>query len=564
MSNIERIGISRVQAIVNEKLKWIFRELNVEDYGVDAHIEIMGEMYATGKLIGVQIKCGDSYFKESNNEKVTFRFDEKHFLYWTNYSLPVIIILVKPDPPEMIWEIINDCNIIKVNDKTYKIDVNRNNTFDENAVNRLLEITKEKLNPFDDELNDNIQRTEDYFDLGYKYEHGENNYVINYAKARYYYKLAADNNNDKIAQFNYSLLLLHGKGGNVDYPQSYIYMQKSALQGFVPAEYNLGLLFFHGKILYKRNIKEAKKWLTIASECGHENARIWLMYCSLYEIIQEIKTPDIKVDTIPFINSFNGLINKISVSDMRSVIKNDIKQSNIIGWNKGLFYIASQAEINARKHCNQEDSEFWKDFQKIILLFDLVSKYYNYNFDNFIINITDYQLELVWKQQLKYDDDTERKKSIISIACNEISHQSRYSTFWKHVKKCSNLLEEIENQFPLQTTSNENISIEIHERTCVKTRVTIKNVSYYLNENNDISVHGNVEAMEDYRNSGELIIMADLCDKEGHTLYTLKNYGGIRFYPTGFYSFYLNCCSINRFFDLKKFHMIRIYPMIKF
>ena len=66
--------------------------------------------------------------------------------------------------------------------------------------------------------------------------------------------------------------LLHGKGGGVDYSQSYFYMKKSAMQEFVPAQYNLGLLFFHGKILYKKDIKEAQKWLYKAKENGHENA----------------------------------------------------------------------------------------------------------------------------------------------------------------------------------------------------------------------------------------------------------------------------------------------------
>lgn len=31
------------------------------------------------------------------------------------------------------------------------------------------------------------------------------------------------------------------------------------MQKFVPAQYNLGLLFFHGKTINKKNIKEAQK-----------------------------------------------------------------------------------------------------------------------------------------------------------------------------------------------------------------------------------------------------------------------------------------------------------------
>ena len=36
MNNNERIGVSQIQLIVNQKMKWIFRELSIQDYGIDA------------------------------------------------------------------------------------------------------------------------------------------------------------------------------------------------------------------------------------------------------------------------------------------------------------------------------------------------------------------------------------------------------------------------------------------------------------------------------------------------------------------------------------------------
>ena len=337
MNNNERIGVSQVQLIVNQKMNWIFRELTIQDYGVDGHIEIMGNEYALGKLIGVQIKCGESYFGELKDENVIFRFDEKHFLYWMNYSVPVIIVLVNPKTSEVIWEVIDESNSKNVSQNNYKIAINRKNKFDESAIERLIQIANGNNLTFYNKTKISDEEKGDYFVLGNKYEFGDENYDIDYTKARYYYKLAADNG-DRSAQFNYALLLFHGKGGCVDYSQAYLYMKKSALQNLAQAQYNLGLMFFHGTILYKRNILESKKWLSKAKENGHENAQWWLMYCDLFEIIYKIKTPSKRVDTIPFIDSFESLIRKITVRDLKLIFGGEIEQSKIVSWKKGLFF----------------------------------------------------------------------------------------------------------------------------------------------------------------------------------------------------------------------------------
>lgn len=561
MNNSERIGVSYVQLIINRDMEWIFRELNVQDFGIDAHIEIMGKTYATGKLIGVQIKCGQSYFKESDNDNVIFRFDKKHFQYWINYSIPVIIILVKPDLSEVVWEVINDETAIKGQSDYYKICINRENKFNKYATKRLVDISQGKKQTVSNKMSEEVKGV-DYFELGYKYEFGADECAIDYKKARYYYKLAADNDNDKIAQFNYALLLLHGKGGAVDYAQSYFYMKKSAMQEFVPAQYNLGLLFFHGKILYKKNIKEAQKWLNKAKESGHENANVWLMYCELFKIIYEMKTLNIELKPIPFADSFSGFINKISVRDLKLVLKNDIKQSSIVRWKKGLFYIASQAELNAPKYYDLESTAFWRDFQKCILLYELISEYYNYNFELFITNIKCSELENAWKRQKEENGKVDRPAPIFAIADNEIKHESSFLQFWKHVKKCSDLLLKIEENKHLVKRQRD-ISIEILKKSCTKIKVAIKNISFTINENNDIRVRGNVEEMEGYKAKGKLIIKADLCDLAGRTLYVLREYGEIKLHLSGYDSFELSCSAVERFVDLESFCKIRVYPTIE-
>ena len=48
-STTARAGLYAVGSIVSEELRWIFREQPVEDYGIDAHIEICEEGKPTGR-----------------------------------------------------------------------------------------------------------------------------------------------------------------------------------------------------------------------------------------------------------------------------------------------------------------------------------------------------------------------------------------------------------------------------------------------------------------------------------------------------------------------------------
>lgn len=81
MGKTERIGVSKVQLIVSEDLGWAFREQLIEDCGIDAQIEVRGKNRLTGKILGVQIKSGESYFSERSNDKVIFRFNATHCNY---------------------------------------------------------------------------------------------------------------------------------------------------------------------------------------------------------------------------------------------------------------------------------------------------------------------------------------------------------------------------------------------------------------------------------------------------------------------------------------------------
>ena len=134
MNTIERIGVSKVQLIAYEKLHWIFREQPIDDCGIDAHIELMDDNCATGKLIAAQIKSGESYFKNENCNEIVYYIDDKHINYWKSNVLPVIIILYNPKTEECIWEYFG-----RIKDKN-KICINKTHIFDESAKDELIKI----------------------------------------------------------------------------------------------------------------------------------------------------------------------------------------------------------------------------------------------------------------------------------------------------------------------------------------------------------------------------------------------------------------------------------------
>ena len=76
-SRTERIGVSATQFFF-EKFGFIFSEQPIEDYGIDAHIEVIENDKATGKLIALQIKSGKRFFEEKINDSIVFYGELKH------------------------------------------------------------------------------------------------------------------------------------------------------------------------------------------------------------------------------------------------------------------------------------------------------------------------------------------------------------------------------------------------------------------------------------------------------------------------------------------------------
>jgi Domain of unknown function (DUF4365) len=134
------IGVTQTRLAVETTLGWLFREQPTEDYGIDAHAEIVDdEEMVRGRLLALQIKSGKSWFKEAGTGGWWFRPDAKHVQYWTNHSLPVVVVLYHPETERCHWQLVNQETLDKTPNGGWKLLVPEDHVLDENARRPLKE-----------------------------------------------------------------------------------------------------------------------------------------------------------------------------------------------------------------------------------------------------------------------------------------------------------------------------------------------------------------------------------------------------------------------------------------
>jgi len=122
----ERIGVHKFALAILRDFNWIEREQPISDHGIDFQIEIVDDELPTGMLYAVQLKSGRSYFNESTEDAIVFRGKKRHLSYWTDYALPVILVLYNPEEDNLYWTFVNQENTIET-DKAWKIEIPKSN-----------------------------------------------------------------------------------------------------------------------------------------------------------------------------------------------------------------------------------------------------------------------------------------------------------------------------------------------------------------------------------------------------------------------------------------------------
>lgn len=109
---IDRAGVLLSGFRITAELNHIFREQETSDYGVDGHVETRDNGNPTGRLIGLQIKTGSSYFDNERDDGWIFRPEDRHIRYWLAHSLPMYLLLVDLDAREIYWQVLNESTIL--------------------------------------------------------------------------------------------------------------------------------------------------------------------------------------------------------------------------------------------------------------------------------------------------------------------------------------------------------------------------------------------------------------------------------------------------------------------
>jgi len=131
------VGVQIISKAVAKDLRMIFRTIPQEyDYGIDGHIDyVTASGDVTGGCVAVQIKYGDSYFKNKAVDGFWYTGEEKHLNFLMNHTLPVFIFLVHPN--ESIYWVEFDSAKLQKSGSQWKILVPKENKLLDNFVERL-------------------------------------------------------------------------------------------------------------------------------------------------------------------------------------------------------------------------------------------------------------------------------------------------------------------------------------------------------------------------------------------------------------------------------------------
>jgi hypothetical protein len=131
--------VTHTQLAIQDELGWLFREQPTEDYGIDAHAEVVDGEDVRGRLLALQIKGGMSWFRETAPRGWWFRPDAEHVAYWLNHSLPVAVVLYHPETKRCHWQLVNRQTLQGTSTGGWKLLVPEAQVLDASAADRLRE-----------------------------------------------------------------------------------------------------------------------------------------------------------------------------------------------------------------------------------------------------------------------------------------------------------------------------------------------------------------------------------------------------------------------------------------
>lgn len=129
-------GVNKV-AVVANRARCLWRPTPTKDVGIDGQIEhVAPDGEPSGRLIAVQVKSGDSYFRGEKDDRVPYRVEAKHAAYWAGFTLPVVLVLHREDRDLTIWA--DARSALRRGENPVRVSLA--NAFDPNGVHQALRI----------------------------------------------------------------------------------------------------------------------------------------------------------------------------------------------------------------------------------------------------------------------------------------------------------------------------------------------------------------------------------------------------------------------------------------
>jgi hypothetical protein len=157
-------GVTFIKSIIENQFDWIFRPTHLEDdFGLDGYFDIIGiNDSVTGKYLGVQIKTGESYFKNETALGWTYYGENKHLNYFLNLNFPILIILVSLIEQKAYWAEFDIAKTSKTQNG-WSIVIPREQVLDKSIKPKLQELTGEVIDymsqiEYQWEINENIKK----------------------------------------------------------------------------------------------------------------------------------------------------------------------------------------------------------------------------------------------------------------------------------------------------------------------------------------------------------------------------------------------------------------------
>jgi hypothetical protein len=142
-ARVASAAVTHTRQAIEDELGWLFREQPTEDYGIDAHAEVVDGEDVRGRLLALQIKGGKSWFRERGPDGWWFRPNVEHVQYWTNHSLPVAVVLYNPDTGYCHWQLVNRETLVESSTGGWKLLVPEAQVLDDRARQQPMQVAAE-------------------------------------------------------------------------------------------------------------------------------------------------------------------------------------------------------------------------------------------------------------------------------------------------------------------------------------------------------------------------------------------------------------------------------------